>query len=310
MPRIRSPDGVKVALVEDCLLFQRGQRLVLKKTKSRNRLTFSLAVDPLVEPLLPTEDRFAQPFPLASFFFFLHLLVRPEHSRPSPRLVPPRAKLLIKLDHLVDGVRQDGRHRQELREVMPQARNQRREQQRGELVLRRSRPDGFSFSQQVWRNGSLGKHRLTTASMCSKPFVSRRYWISSPRKRSCAVRRLSTNDRGYSGWFTEQRQKLAKVAGERTILMGKSKRTLSMRFVPRDPSNCHLKRSKSGCTSGCSANKGFGLLDEAETDWESLLEAGIGLLACLRPTHARTRRMSSFRVRFARENHAQMFESE
>lgn len=70
-------------------------------------------------------------------------------------------------------------------------------------------------------------------------------------------------------------------------MMGKSKRTLSMRFVPREPSNCHLKRSNNGCTSGCSANKGLGLLDEAETDWESLLEAGIGLLACLQATHAR-----------------------
>ena len=120
-------------------------------SQSRNRLTFSLAIDPLFEPLLPTEDRFAQSFPLASVFF-LHLLVRLEHSRPSPRLVAPRAKLLIKLDHLVDGVRQDGRHRQELREVMPQARNQRREQQRGELVLRCSRVDGFSFSPQAFRN--------------------------------------------------------------------------------------------------------------------------------------------------------------
>ena len=91
--------------------------------------------------------------------------------------------------------------------------------------------------------------------------------------------------------------------------MGKSKRTLSMRFVPRDPSNCHLKRSKSGCTSGCSANKGFGLLDEAETDWESLLEAGIGLLACLRPTHTHTEdELVSRPLRGG--NHAQMFESE
>ena len=37
----------------------------------------------------------------------------------------------------------------------------------------------------------------------------------------------------------------------------KGRRTLSMRFVPRSPSNCHLNRRRSGCTSGFKARSGF-----------------------------------------------------
>lgn len=97
--------------------------------------------------------------------------------------------------------------------------------------------------------------------------------MSSPRNRSWAVRRFSTCESGYSGC-------------ERTVSMEPRDSTrrglaLSMRFVPREPSNCHLKRRSRGCTSGCSARRGFGRFADAETDCESLPAEGMGLFAWL-----------------------------
>lgn len=89
-----------------------------------------------------------------------------------------------------------------------------------------------------------------SASRWSKPFVETRYWMSSVRNRSCAVKRFRTCESGYSG--------------------------LSIRFVERSPSNCHLNRSRSGCTSGTSARRGFGFLG---VDVEG---PGSALLFCLR----------------------------
>ena len=99
--------------------------------------------------------------------------------------------------------------------------------------------------------------------------------MSSPRKRSCAVRRLRTCESGYSGCCSEGVERQDGSARNRANVE-KERRTLSMRFVLLSPSNCHLKRSSSGWTSGASARRGLGLV-EARTP--VLGGPGIGLLA-------------------------------
>lgn len=90
------------------------------------RLTLALAVEPFRKRLFPSEDRLAQALPLARIL--RHLLIWAQYRRPRPGLVATRAKLLVELDDLVDGMREDGRHREEQRDVVTQARRQGREQ--------------------------------------------------------------------------------------------------------------------------------------------------------------------------------------
>lgn len=54
-------------------------------------------------------------------------------------------------------------------------------------------------TRQLSMHGESAESQRTTASICSKPFESSKYWMSSLRKRSCAVRRFKTCERGYSG---------------------------------------------------------------------------------------------------------------